>query len=74
VVNIKDISVGLLVDAVEEVLTITEQDIVPPPKINKGYYHKYIKGIGNVGDNVKLLLDCDKLLNDDEIENFSNIE
>lgn len=70
VVDIKDISIGLIVDTVSEVLSIQEQDIVPPPSVNKGMQNKYIKGIGKVGSEVKLILDCEKLLTEDEIENL----
>jgi len=72
VVDIKDISVGLIVDSVSEVLNILEQDIVPPPELGKGG-NKYIKEIGKVGNDVKLLLDCDRLLNDEEAESLSNL-
>lgn len=73
VVEIKNISVGLIVDTVAEVLTIQDQDMVPPPQIKNGFQHKYIMGIGKVGSNVKLLLDCDKLLNDDEVEGLCTV-
>ncbi len=67
VININDISVGLIVDSVSEVLSINEQDIVEPPKINKGLQNNFIKNIGKVGSDVKLLLDCEKLLSEDEL-------
>lgn len=73
VVDIKDTSVGLIVDSVAEVISIAESNIVPPPDINTGFNNKYIKGIGKVGEEVKLLLDCNKLLNDEECENLSMI-
>jgi purine-binding chemotaxis protein CheW len=73
VVDIKDISVGLIVDAVSEVMTIQDQDVVPPPDLNKGSSNKYIKGIGKVGNEVKLILDCSKLLNDEEVQNLEDI-
>lgn len=71
VVDIKDISIGIIVDCVSEVITIPEQDIVEPPHMNKSYNNKYIKNIGKVGNDVKLLLDCEKLLTDDEIEDLN---
>ena len=71
VVDIKDISIGLVVDSVSEVLTIPEQDIVEPPQMNKNYNNRYIKNIGKVGNDVKLLLDCEKLLTDVELEDLS---
>lgn len=70
VIDIKDISVGLIVDSVSEVLTILEEDIVEPPQMNKGFNNRYIKRIGKVGNDVKLLLDCEKLLTEDELENL----
>ena len=67
VIDTNDISIGLIVDSVSEVLAIREEDIAPPPELTKGG-HKYIKGIGKAGGSVKLLLDCKKLLTDDEID------
>lgn len=72
VVDIKDISVGLIVDSVSEVLSIEDEEIVSPPDVKKGG-NKYIKAIGKVGDEIKLILDCDKLLSDDEVESLENI-
>ncbi len=68
VVDISDVSIGLIVDSVSEVLTIPEQDIVDPPSMNRGFNNRYIKKIGKVGNEVKLLLDCGKLLTEDELE------
>ena len=74
VVEVKDVVVGLIVDTVAEVLTIGDQDIVLPPQFNKGIHHqRFIKGIGKVGNHVKLILDCDRLLNDNEIDSLEQI-
>ena len=73
VIEVKGTAVGLIVDAVAEVSTISEKNIVPPPQLSSGYHQKYIKGIGKVGDNVKLILDCERLLSDDEFESLGNI-
>jgi purine-binding chemotaxis protein CheW len=70
VVEIQDIAVGIIVDAVSEVITISNDAIVPPPDLEDGCSQKYISGIGKVGNEVKLLLDCDKLINDEEIQEF----
>ena len=70
VIDIHDISIGLIVDHVSEVLVILPENIVSPPTVKTGFHNRYIKGIGKVGSEVKLLLDCDKLLNDEEIENL----
>lgn len=70
VIDTNDLSIGLIVDSVSEVIGMDEGDIAPPPDINKGG-RKYIKGIGKAGGSVKLLLDCQKLLSDDEVETLS---
>ncbi|OBR65040.1 chemotaxis protein CheW [Paenibacillus oryzae] len=72
VVDIKEISIGLIVDAVAEVMTIEESNIVSPPDLNQ-LSRRYIQGIGKSGDEVKLLLNCDELLNHQETENLSAI-
>lgn len=68
VIDIKGVAVGLIVDTVSEVLTIDDENIVPPPDIKNGFHNKYVSGIGKVGNSVKLLLDCGKLLSDDEVD------
>ncbi len=72
VIDTHDISIGLIVDSVSEVLAMSDEDIAPPPEINKGG-HRFIKGVGKAGGNVKLLLDCEKLLTDDEVEMINSI-
>ncbi len=73
VLDTNDISIGLIVDSVSEVLTMDDEDIAPPPEIGaKG--RKYIKGIGKSGGNVKLLLDCQRLLTDDEMDTLGSME
>lgn len=70
VVDIKEVSIGFIVDRVSEVLSIPEEDIVDPPQIQKGINNKYIKKIGKVGNAVKLLLDCEMLLTEQELESL----
>ena len=68
VLNVKNLVVGLIVEKIAEVVEITEGNIVPNPKIGKAdkSQNKYVYGIGRVGDKVKLLLDPEKLLNDED--------
>lgn len=73
VIDIMELSIGLIVDSVAEVMNIPDQDIEAPPQMNRGYNNRYIKNIGKVGNEVKLLLDCEKLLTDDEINNISEV-
>ena len=64
VVNIHDTSIGLIVDRVAEVIAIPNTQIASPPEINQREV-SYIEGFGKVGGGIKILLDCDVLLNSD---------
>lgn len=69
VINVKTTVVGLIIEKIAEVVEIQEENILPPPSIGKAdkMQNKYIYGIGKVGDSVKLLLDPDKLINDQDL-------
>lgn len=72
VIDIRNISIGLIVDSVSEVSSIPDQDIVAPPATKKDG-KKYIKAIAKMGSEVKLILDCDKLINDNDIDSINEI-
>ena len=42
--------------------------------MSKGISNRYIKKIGKMGNDVKLLLDCEKLLSEDEAEKLEKIQ
>lgn len=67
VVEINNFSIGLIVDKVLEVLNITEEHISELPKISRKSHQKYVKSIGKVEEGVKLILDLERLLNDEEL-------
>ncbi|MBC8278854.1 MAG: purine-binding chemotaxis protein CheW [FCB group bacterium] len=73
VVNIKEIKVGLIVDSVSEVLDIPANDIEPPPKVSQGAGTFYIQGLGKVDNAVKILLDTQKLLFEDELAQLEEV-
>ncbi|WKY45817.1 chemotaxis protein CheW [Eubacteriaceae bacterium ES2] len=59
-------NVGLIVDKVSEVVEILDEDILAQPVLETGSSNQFIKSIGKVGEEVKLLLDCQKLLSENE--------
>ncbi len=73
VVDVGGISLGLIVDTVSEVLDIEEKYIVPPPVTLMGSSNQYLKNIGIIGNEVKLLLDCNKLLQEDELNQLTQL-
>lgn len=68
VVKVKDAQIGLIVDGVAEVQQIMEDQISPPPSIQQGASGRYIEGMGRIGEEVKILLDIQKLLYEEELE------
>ncbi len=70
VINIGSQAMGLIVDRVSEVLDIPENHIEPTPDLKRKKGNRFIKGMGKVGDKVKLLLDSERLIYDDNDENF----
>lgn len=68
IINVSGTIVGLIVETIAEVVNISEDQIVPPPNLNpKHVKNQYVYGLGKVGDDVKLLLDPNKLIKDEEL-------
>jgi purine-binding chemotaxis protein CheW len=72
VVEIDGTSVGLVVDTVNEVADIPEEQVEPAPK-SKRKGGSYIQGIGKIGQEVKILLDINRILYEDELETISEV-
>lgn len=70
VINVKSTVVGLIVEKIAEVYTIQDDDIVPPPSLGRkeSEQNKYVYGLARTGDVVKLLIDPEKLIRDDDID------
>lgn len=54
--------VGVIVDTVQEVLDIPSAQIDPPPPLGAAVDTSFVLGMGKVKDDVKILLDIDKVL------------
>ncbi len=68
VVSVGETTIGLVVDTVSEVVTIPESDIAPPPRFSSATAGRYVSGMGKIGEAVKIIIDVNKLLRDQEIE------
>ncbi|MCG0277927.1 MAG: chemotaxis protein CheW [Thermanaeromonas sp.] len=68
VVEVGGMTVGMIVDAVSEVLRLPEENIEPPPPIIKGVDVAYLKGVGKWEDKLIILLDLDRVLKENEQE------
>jgi len=61
------VMMGVLVDAVSEVLDIQDEQIEDAPAFGTGVNTRFILGIGKVNDEVKILLDIDEVLSSNEV-------
>lgn len=62
-----DTLMGIIVDTVQEVHDIPAADIAPPPELGTAVDTRFLLGMGKVGDDVKLLLNIDKVLSTDAL-------
>jgi len=74
VMNIDSKQVGFIVDDASEVRTISEEDIENAPDIIAGIERKYITGIGKIGERILILLDLDKLFDEEEKESLEAVK
>ncbi|MDF2685735.1 MAG: chemotaxis signal transduction protein [Clostridia bacterium] len=65
IIDWEGFSVGLIVEGVSDVLTFNDDDLLTPPEFNNEE-NKFIKFIGKVGDELKLILNCETLLSDED--------
>jgi len=63
VIDFHSMHVGLIVDMVSEVVSVSAEQLIPPPKdtVNS----TFISSVSQLGDKLVLNLDCDKLFQDD---------
>ncbi len=61
-VNIGELHVGMLVDAVTEVLTIHSKPVDPKKAINGKEITKYLSGIGNVDGRLIIMLNLEEIV------------
>ena len=68
VVVVRDKVMGLVVDAVSDVLDIDKKDIQPPPAFGAQVDVSFLNGIGKAGDKLVAILDIDQLLTEGEVQ------
>ena len=73
VIEINNIIVGFVVDAVSEVLRIPASTVEPPPPVVAGVDSDYISGVGKVQDRLLIMLDLDKLLSSEDMDMLNNM-
>jgi purine-binding chemotaxis protein CheW len=58
--------IGLLVDEIQEIISLNSNEIMAPPTLFKGLKKNYLSGIGKKDDRIFILLNIDYLLTSEE--------
>ncbi|WP_017429035.1 chemotaxis protein CheW [Vreelandella jeotgali] len=67
VVNVADRIVGIVVDGVSDVMTLTPEQIKPAPEFGVTLSSDFLNGLGSLEDRMLVLVDIDKLLTSEEM-------
>lgn len=73
VVKTSGVEIGCIVDKVSEVLDIAESEIENAPSFGSEINTDYLLGIGNTKGHVRLLLDIDRILTAEEVNQVSEV-
>jgi purine-binding chemotaxis protein CheW len=68
VVNVGGKTIGIVVDAVSEVLRVSTEQIAPPPPTVVGLGTEYVTGLVKLEKQLLILLDIDRVLGEEEQE------
>lgn len=62
ILNISGRIVGMVVDSVSDVTTLTNEQIKPPPDMDTTFNSDYLIGLGTIDERMLILVDIDKLM------------
>ncbi|MBN1498671.1 MAG: purine-binding chemotaxis protein CheW [Spirochaetes bacterium] len=71
IVEVKGRSIGMIVDAVSDVIDITTESIQNTPHFTAKIETDYIKSIGRKDDDLIIMLEVDKILSTDDLESIT---
>jgi len=66
IMDIRGIIMGVIVDAVSDVLRIQKDLVEPPPPVSSNINAEFLSGIAKLDEGLVILLNMDKLLDDAE--------
>ena len=73
ILNIAKRVVGMVVDGVSDVLTLTPEQIKPAPEFGGTFDTQYLVGLGTVDDRMLILVDIEKLMVSSDMELIEKI-
>ncbi|WP_075182038.1 chemotaxis protein CheW [Pantoea sp. 1.19] len=73
VLNLAQRVVGIVVDGVSDVLSLTQEQIRPAPEFAVTLSTEYLTGLGALADRMLILVDIEKLLSSEEMALMDNL-
>jgi len=67
ILNIQDRVVGMVVDSVSDVISLTADQIKPAPDMGGALNTDYLIGLGTVDERMIILVDIDRLMSSEEM-------
>ena len=67
ILNIQDRVVGMVVDSVSDVISLTPEQIKPAPDMGGALNTDYLIGLGTVDERMIILVDIDRLMSSEEM-------
>ncbi len=68
IMNVLDRVIGMVVDSVSDVVTLTPEQIRPAPEMGAALDTNYITGLGTQNEQMLILVDIEKLMSSEEMQ------
>ena len=74
VLNIRNHVIGMVVDSVSDVVTLSEEQMRPAPEMGTTADGDYITGLGTVGERMLIVLDIDQLMSSEKLGLINSVQ
>ena len=72
ILNVASRVVGMVVDGVSDVITLSNEQIKPAPEFGSAFDTRYLTGLGTVDDRMLILVDIEKLMSGRDMDLMDN--
>ncbi|GLG00583.1 chemotaxis protein CheW [Alicyclobacillus hesperidum subsp. aegles] len=74
IVEVDAMLVGMIVDSVEDVVTVDESQVSAPPEVVGGLRAVYLHGVAQLDERLLVLLNVNRILSDVEVDQLREVE